>query len=243
MRSILYVDDEHLERVSVQKLLKRFGYQVDTAHSADEAYQKAQNGTYSLFLIDLILSNEIGTGLVSQLRALNTTTPIVVYSNLSDDIYQIAALHAGADDYFLKSYSGSLFAAKLHAHVIREERREGQRIGAQRRVPIGKFVLDRSANLLEADGKVLRLSKREVKLIHTLGHEIKRSVSSPVLIEKLWGNELGRSEKALQTLVKRLRIKISKEFGVIDLIENNRGRGYRINEETLSPSSAISAKS
>lgn len=231
MKSILFVDDDVQWCASIQKQLKRFGYEVETVSSVEAAYQRVRENVFSLILVDLMLGKEDGTTLVCQLRAGGVHTPIAMYSVHDSEIYETAALRLGADEYILKTVSISRLAARIHANLAREERRAGYKPSMQRRVAVGRFVLDREAWVLESEGKIVKLTPRETMLIDLLSQDPKRTVPFKELMDKLWGpKDLRKSEKALHAVIKRLRQKLEKNAAAKNLIENNHGRGFRLSE-------------
>ena len=231
MKSILFVDDDVQWCASIQKQLKRFGYEVETVSCVEAAYQRDRENVFSLILVDLMLGDEDGTTLVCQLRAGGVNTPIAMYSVHDSEIYETSALRLGADEYILKTVSIARLAARIHANLAREERRAGHKPSMQRRISIGRFVLDRQAHVLESEGKIVKLTEKETMLMDLLSQDPKRTFPFKELMDKIWGaKDLRKSEAALHAMIKRLRQKLDKEVAARDLIENNHGRGFRLNE-------------
>jgi DNA-binding response OmpR family regulator len=233
-KSILLVDDEPLTCESFQALLRKFGYQVETAGCLETGYARAESNRFSLILVDLMLGRDHGTTLVHQLRALGIATPIVILSAHDSEYYQTDALKSGADDYIVKTTSIPLLIAKLHAHLQREERHEGHRPSSLRRVPIGRCVLDREAHVLEIGDKILKLTEKETKFLDLLSNHPTRVFPVRVILEKISGRDYLMSEDALHAMVGRLRKKLEKECGIKGLIENQHGRGFKIVLRVLS---------
>jgi two-component system, OmpR family, lantibiotic biosynthesis response regulator NisR/SpaR len=127
-----------------------------------------------------------------------------------------------------------LLVAKLHAHLQREERREGHKPSSQRRVPIGRCVLDREAHVLEIGDKILKLTEKETKFLDLLSNHPTRVFPVRVILEKISGRDYLMSEDALHAMVGRLRKKLEKEGAIKGLIENQHGRGFKIVLRVLS---------
>ena len=235
MKSILFVDEDAISREGVQKLLKRFGFHVETVGCIDDAYQRAENTSFSLILVELSLGKDHGTTLVRQLRAMGIASPIVIYTDHDTEMYQTSALDSGADDYILKTTSISLLIARIHAHLRREDRREGRKSSTQRRISIGRFVVDRDARVLEVDDKVLKLTEKETKIFDLLAQNPSRVFPVPEILEKVWGRDFRKSDDALHAVVKRFRKKLEQECGVKGLIENYHGRGFKLADEPVAP--------
>jgi DNA-binding response OmpR family regulator len=231
MRSILIVDDDHLSCENTQKLLKKFGWQVETVCCIDDAYHRAENTAYTLILVEVNVGQEHGRTLVCQLRALGITTPIVVYTAHESERYLTGALDAGADDYILKSTSVPIFTARLEAHFRREQRRDGRngKLVSQRRVAIGRLVLDREAHVLEVGEMIIKLHLKEIKIVDLLASDPDRVFPMREILENICGRDYLMSKGALHSVVSRLRRKL-EECGLEGLIENHHAKGFRLVE-------------
>jgi DNA-binding response OmpR family regulator len=168
-----------------------------------------------------------GTGLIRELRASRITTPILVHTVLEGELYETASLDAGADDYIVKKAPVSMLLSRLHAHLRRRERDLGLAAKAERRVAIGRFTLDRKARILVADEKPIKLAQREMQLLEKLASSPSRVFSSDEILDAVWGDHIRRSLPALSALLRRLRQKMAKN-DLPDLVENVRGRGFRL---------------
>jgi DNA-binding response OmpR family regulator len=233
MKSILYVDSDRVMCDNTQTLLKKFGFDVETMCCIQDAYHRAENTAFSLIMVELSIGKDHGTTLIRQLRALGIITPIVVYTEYDTESYELSAFGAGADDYILKSTSIPRLLARIHAHLDREDRQEKRRPSTQRRIPIGRYVLDRQAHVIEGDGKVLKLTEIEMKVLDLLSMDFNRIYPVPEILEKVWGRDFRKSEDRLHAAVKRLRKKLEDQCGVKRLVETYHGRGFKLNEEAV----------
>jgi DNA-binding response OmpR family regulator len=64
----------------VQQLLRRQGYEIDSASTIEGAGHKARSGSYSLYIIDDGYSDGTNVELAARLRALSPATPIIVFT-------------------------------------------------------------------------------------------------------------------------------------------------------------------
>jgi DNA-binding response OmpR family regulator len=236
MKSILYVDSDRVMCNSTQTLLKKFGFNVETMCCIQDAYLRAENSAFSLIMVELSLGKDYGTTLVRQLRAMGIITPVVVYTAQDDEIYELSAFGAGADDYIPKNTSIPRLVARIHAHIDREDRRETRRASVQRRIPIGRYVLDRLAHVIEGDDKVMKLTENETKILDLLSMDFDRIYPVPEILEKVWGRDFRKSEDRLHAAVKRLRKKLEEKCGVKGLVETHHGQGFKLNEQAVAQS-------
>jgi DNA-binding response OmpR family regulator len=244
MNSILLIDSEIVPATALQSTLRQFGFEVEIALTAKEAHDQVRKASFDLILVEFDLSPRpnggsvndpaksalgtwSGTGLIRELRASGIMCPILVHTVLDGELYESASLDAGADDYIVKKAPISLLLARLHAHLRRRERDLGLAAKAERRVAIGRFVLDRKARVLLADGKPVTLARREMKLLEKLASNPSRVFPPNEILDDVWGNSLRRSMPALSGLLRRLRQKMAKD-GLPDPVENIRGKGFKL---------------
>jgi DNA-binding response OmpR family regulator len=108
MYNILVVDDDMQMLELIGQLLRREGYGVQAAYSAEQALDIIENDTDSevpdLFMIDAVLPRLDGLALCRQLRKHPRTQsqPIIVITGQDSHIDVADALAAGSDDFILK---------------------------------------------------------------------------------------------------------------------------------------------
>ncbi len=80
MKRILLVDDDKTLNRSVDILLTLDGYQTLSVYDGEEALQKLLHQKFDLLITDLIMPKIDGIELISKVRKLNSTLPIMVIS-------------------------------------------------------------------------------------------------------------------------------------------------------------------
>ena len=71
MKILVVDDDENIVR-TFRRILKKKGYQTDTAQTGEEAIQKANGKTYDLALIDICLPDMSGINLLDKLADIDS---------------------------------------------------------------------------------------------------------------------------------------------------------------------------
>lgn len=101
---ILLVDDEPTQRLIMARLLKRAGYEVDTASNGKEALEKIEAGDFQLMITDWEMPEMDGIALCSALRASQTKGYIYTILLTARDAIEhvVTGLQSGADDYLTK---------------------------------------------------------------------------------------------------------------------------------------------
>lgn len=100
MRKILVVDDDKLVLESVNKVLKREGYETSLAQSADDAITKAQKESFDLIISDIRMPGKNGVEAIRELRTLfdekiRKDIPIIFITGYAEMSDQLKAEHLG----------------------------------------------------------------------------------------------------------------------------------------------------
>ena len=106
-KTILYVEDNEMNRQLVRDLLKRTTYQLVEAHDGEAGVAKALEIRPGLILMDIQLPKISGMEATRQLRAQSATanTPIIAITSFALSGDEQKAKEAGATAYLAKPYS------------------------------------------------------------------------------------------------------------------------------------------
>ncbi len=151
-------------------------------------------------------------------------TIVMIVGALSPDIRQ-EALALGAAEFVLPSIPLDLFEAKLNALLrLRPEKfRSVHRLN--------DMEIDIPHRRVRQNGRDIDLSRMEFQLLATLAENRGETVLRSVLLERLWEGESGGDDNALETLISRLRRKLSS--GGTGRIVTVRGVGYRLDTDSI----------
>ncbi|HEX7114616.1 MAG TPA: diguanylate cyclase [Steroidobacter sp.] len=112
---ILLVDDEPTQRLIVARLLKRAGYEVETAANGKEALEMLQSGDFQLLITDWEMPQMDGIALCGALRSMPgkgyTYTILLTARDAIEHV--VEGLRAGADDYLTKPVVEAELVARL----------------------------------------------------------------------------------------------------------------------------------
>lgn len=81
---VLVVDDEPAIRALVAKIIERAGHNVDTARDGAEAIAKLEQTQYAVIVLDLMMPNIDGYGLIEHLKVREGVKPAVIVVSAGD---------------------------------------------------------------------------------------------------------------------------------------------------------------
>ena len=105
-KKILIVEDDQFLREFYQELLHGEGYFVDIAADGEMALEKIRNNEYDLVLLDIMLPKKDGLQILRDLKLSppqSANGPIVVLTNLGQDVVIKQCFSLGAVGYLIKS--------------------------------------------------------------------------------------------------------------------------------------------
>jgi CheY-like chemotaxis protein len=126
---VLVVDDEPAIRALVAKIVERAGYPVDTARDGADAIEKLQDSRYAVIVVDLMMPNVDGYGLIRHLKERPGPHPaiIVVSAGESAALRQLdgSMVHSIVRKPFDIDVLGDLITAAAKSMQDELEKRDG----------------------------------------------------------------------------------------------------------------------
>jgi CheY-like chemotaxis protein len=81
---VLVVDDEPAIRALVTKIVERAGYPVVSARDGAEAIEKLDSDDYAVVVLDLMMPNVDGYGLIEYIKASSRRRPAIIVISAGD---------------------------------------------------------------------------------------------------------------------------------------------------------------
>jgi two-component system response regulator AtoC len=127
VRRILIVDDEENIRLVLRTLLRRHGYEVETAASGEEALPLVESFGPDVVIADVRMPKMGGLDLLATLRAKGHDATVIVMSAYGNLDQAIEAMKAGAYDYIQKPFKNDEVVLALRKAEEREVLRRENR--------------------------------------------------------------------------------------------------------------------
>ncbi len=118
MEKILIIDDSPLQTTQLNDILSD-EYEITIEQTAEEGFDRARAGNYSLILLDVVLPGMDGFTLLKILQEDNNTKtiPVIMITALSDIEHEQRGLTLGAVDYISKPFSPLIVKARVDTHI------------------------------------------------------------------------------------------------------------------------------
>lgn len=120
---LLVVDDEEPNRDLLSRRLKKAGFQVEMAASAQEALKVMERDKIDLILLDYMMPEMNGIDLLRLLRATQSQSdlPVIMVTAVNDSERVVEALSTGANDYVTKPIDFPVALARVEAQLLRRD--------------------------------------------------------------------------------------------------------------------------
>jgi len=224
---ILVVDDHREIRELVQRFLGDHGYRVSTAANGVEMKKVVADAAIDLIVLDLMMPGEDGLTLCRNLRA-ESDIPIIMLTAMGEETDRIIGLEMGADDYLAKPFNPRELLARIKA-VLRRSAGAGERApgeAPERLAFLGWTLLPGARELIDPEQTLVPLSTAEFALLMAFATRPGRVLSREQLLDLARGRDTHAFDRAIDTLVSRLRRKLGDEPRNPQIIKTVRGDGY-----------------
>lgn len=219
---ILVVDDERDICEILSFNLENQGYEVDTAHSAEEALEKLSS-EHSLVLLDVMMGGMSGYRMAEKIRKTDNTVPIIFLTAKDTENDMLTGFSVGGDDYISKPFSLNEVSARVKAVLKRSTAGNSSH---KERLNVCGLTIDSDAKELTIGDEIIPLTKTEFEILFLLVSNPTRIFSRGEIIDNIWKDAPYVTERTVDVHINRLRKKIGDKGA---LIASRPGYGYRFN--------------
>ena len=225
---LLLVDDDEGLRETLADFFEMEGYLIDQAEDIAKARERIALQTPDLILLDVNMPGGTGLTLAAEIRA-SMTTPIIILSGKGDMVDRVVGLEVGADDYLAKPFELRELLARVRAVLRRSKTAapEPNNPVAEKAAHVAGLVLFPGRRKVESSsGAPIDLTGAEYRLFFALVERPNRVLSRETIADLTRGADWDAFDRSIDTLVSRLRRKLSPHSNARDLIQTVRGEGY-----------------
>lgn len=222
MYKIFLAEDDEVICSLVKKHLESWGYKVYAAEDFSDIMGEFVRVDPQLVILDLKLPCYNGFHWCDEIRRVSQV-PVIFLSSAADNMNMVMAMSRGADDFIPKPFHLEVLSAKVQA-ILRRAYSFGAGANLLER---GGAVLNLGSGDLSFQGRLVSLTRNELKILNLLFSQAGNVVSREDIMQMLWENDDFVDDNTLTVNVNRLRRKL-EEIGLGNMILTKKGRGYMI---------------
>lgn len=219
--ALIYIveDDENIREIE-EFALENAGFSVNSFSDAASFFASLERKLPDLVLLDIMLPDENGNDILTNIRASEITQsiPVIMVTAKTTELDLARGLEIGADDYIKKPFSVVELTSRVKA-LLRRTSSDGKQI-----IRIDELVLDDGKHTVSLGDSPVELTFKEYELLKYLlmnrGLVLKRAQ----IMDKIWGMDYELESRTLDMHIKSLRAKL-RDYG--NRILTVRNVGYK----------------
>ena len=223
---VLVIEDDPgiIEVVSLCFQLRWSGTSLLSAATGARGVDLVETESPDVVILDIGLPDIDGYQVLHDIRRFSDV-PVIMLTVRGEDTHVAKGLEMGADDYIIKPFSHIELIARVQA-VLR--RTQGVSVTDEERpFTSGKLSVDFASNEVALDGKPVKLTSTERKLLHYLIRNEGRILSHESLLAKVWGDNYIDARDLLRVHIQHLRQKLGDKTESPSIIVTEHGMGYK----------------
>jgi two-component system, OmpR family, copper resistance phosphate regulon response regulator CusR len=216
---VLIVEDETKTAAYLKRGLEENGFVADIAYNGDDGIHLAQDKSYDLIVLDVMLPIRDGWSILADLRREDITTPVLFLTARDAVNDRVRGLELGADDYLVKPFAFAELLARVRTILRRGPLRHSSVL------KVADLEMDLHRHRAARAGRSLDLTPKEFQLLSLLLRRAGEVVSRTLIAEQVWDINFDSDSNVVEVHMRRLRAKVDDPFD-LKLIHTVRGVGY-----------------
>lgn len=223
-KTILIVEDEKLLRDLLLKTLINTGYEVISVDNGSDALLAVSQETVDLILLDVMMPKMDGFVFCEKVRE-SSDVPILMLTALNrpDDV--VRGLQLGADEYVTKPFTFNELNMRIHSLLRRTSWLNGS-------APIAYCTsdglsLNDNSETAYIHGNEIQLTPMEYRFLRYLMTHPDRPISNKTLLSEVWNYRDDSNTSIVQSIVRRIRMKIEEDPSSPAYLVSVWGIGYK----------------
>ncbi len=240
---VALVDDDDLFRETLTLNLSEAGYEVRAYGSGEAAVDHlVADDDVDIVLLDWVMPGMNGIEVLRRVREANRAVPVIFLTELTDQIYEEAALLGGAVDFIEKSRSFSILLQRIKLILQGAKSGSSDRPPAEAAFTVGNLELRRDTARALWNGTEVALTVTEFKMVELLATRAGTNVRYRELYDLVHGEGFitGNGAEGYRANVRAFVKRIREKFRSIDdewnVRENYSRCGYRWRDRSSVPS-------
>jgi hypothetical protein len=229
---ILLVEDDKDIIEGIDMILQSQGYEVYKARDGIEGLEMIDRHEVDLAVVDVMMPRMDGIAMTAKLRK-KTDIPVIFLSAKSEEIDKIIGLNIGADDYVTKPFTPMELLARINSQLRRYKRfieRLAQNNQNSKIHTIGGLEIDENTVQVSVDGKAVKLTPMEYRILLLLAKNPGRVYSAEEIYENVW-HERAVTTDTVMVHIRNIREKIELNPKEPKYLKVVWGIGYKVEKQ------------
>jgi len=228
MIKVLIIEDE-LEILSfLEPELIYEGYDVEVATNGRIGFEKIQNGTYDIVLLDIMLPGLSGIEVCRRVRKFSNI-PIIMLTAKDQIADKVTGLDTGANDYMTKPFSIEELLARMRSVLRNDSIANSGNKETSSKLEFKDISLNPNSYQVRLGELPIELTKTEFLLLEYLITNKNRVLTREQILDAVWGYDFFGETKIVDVYISYLRNKIDTGNDT-KYIQTIRGIGYILKE-------------
>ena len=217
---IAVIEDDEITRIELSKLLDAQGYETVLLTDFENLTKELQQYFIGLVLLDINLPYENGFKVCEKIKK-TMSVPVIFVTSRDTNADELRSIRAGGIDFITKPYDTLILLEKIKRALKLSNPDNFREIIKK------DCTLDLHLSVLKYQDKTIELTRNEFRILYYFFMNSSKIISKDELLEKLWNDKFYLDENVLLVNMTRLKKKM-KEIGIFHLLENIRGKGWKL---------------
>ena len=217
---IAVIEDDEITRIELSKLLDAQGYETVLLTDFENLTKELQQYFIGLVLLDINLPYENGFKVCEKIKK-TMSVPVIFVTSRDTNADELRSIRAGGIDFITKPYDTLILLEKIKRALKLSNPDNFREIIKK------DCTLDLHLSVLKYQDKTIELTRNEFRILYYFFMNSSKIISKDELLEKLWNDKYYLDENVLLVNTTRLKKKM-KEIGIFHLLENIRGKGWKL---------------
>lgn len=220
MFKILVVEDDKELNQTVCLYLEKNGFETTGCLNVNDAYNEMYGNLFDLIISDIMMPQIDGFEFAQTVREMNQDIPILFMTAREDFESKRKGFKIGIDDYMVKPIELNELLLRIEALLRRAK------IANERKLEIGKTVLDIEEHSAYVEEKEIPLTVREFNILYKLLSYPKKTFTRSALMDEFWDAESESGPRVVDVYMTKIREKF-KECDDFEIVTVH-GLGYKV---------------
>lgn len=223
--TVLICDDNIAIHSSLTSYLKSEGIGVISAYDGESTLQELRRHSIDVIVLDVMLPGMDGYEVCREIRK-QSDVHIIMLSARGEEMDRIIGLEVGADDYVSKPFSPREVVIRIKKALKRLYPKQGPKT-----LTLAELTVLPDSYEVFVRGQKVEMTSKEIDVLSFMLSNAGKALTREHILNAAWGYEYYGDTRVVDTLIKRLRQKLSQE-NIHFAIRSIYGVGYKI-EETV----------